>query len=952
MNNTIHDQTEDYIEISRTTVRWSMFYVLITFIVAALTFALAAGLSGWQVTVLRLSVTVALALSIYGTTQIFRKQLDAGLTYLVAGVLIMLLSLSTFVQGLGFLTVFLIIPLLAFTVSPTSSAPNSGKHISVGFAVGVIGLIIDVFAGDADFRFRISQNIETVISVATALLFLINIWYVASKFQEYSMRTKLVVSFVFVTVVSLGTLGILNDRSTRLTLTNEANEALFAAASQTENSIVDMLRINLASVENEARLPVFRNFLLLPSSNREGSNLYREVTETLVALSGKDIAFITSYTLLDINGIVVADTDSSQIGIDKSDRQYFQAVINTGKVHQSEMIISPENGQASLYFASPVKNNETIGVLRVRYDAAILQSLIERSNNLVGEDSFGVLFDEYFIHLAHGLEPETTFTTVVPLEPDLFDQLVLAGRLPNLPTEELFLNLPELAGHLLTAQTSDNRIEFFDAEDVATGNRRLQAVVLAFEESEWLLVFFQPEDVFLAPADAQTNLLLIISIITALIVVAASFWLAQLLSTPIVELTSVAAQVSEGNLDIKANVSGSDEISILATTFNSMTDQMGTLISGLEDQVSERTKALQERAGQLQAATEIARDATSELELETLLDRAVNLTRSRFSLNFVGIHLFGIRKENIYLRAGVSNKGKELTGNTRRISVRGDALIAQVASSGEPLNIFGDAIQQTQKGEIKFADSRSWLGLAMRVGQDIIGVMEFQSIQEDAFQENEITLLQTLADQLANAIQKNELRQEIEQALKDAEAAYGQFTEKGWDEYSLGKDRTTGYSFDQRETTSVKGQSKEATRAWQLNEVVTSAREDDDSSGLAVPMKVRGKTIGVLNLEFDKAEVPQESEEFIVEVANRLGLVFENARLLDTTRERVERERLLADVTSNFRENLNIDEILKSAVEAIGKKFDIDAVEIRLGDGTSSAVKEKNNSEISSAEND
>ncbi|MEK6255781.1 MAG: GAF domain-containing protein [Chloroflexota bacterium] len=511
--------------------------------------------------------------------------------------------------------------------------------------------------------------------------------------------------------------------------------------------------------------------------------------------------------------------------------------------------------------------------------------------------------------------------------------------------------MPELHENLANVDEET----FFSATDVATGNRINQVAVLRLRNNpDWIIAFFQPQDIFLSVVQQQSVISAVLVIIISVIVAGVAVFISQVFSRPITHLTEVAQMVASGDLTARAPVESEDELGILASTFNSMTKQMNELVSNLEDQVSERTKDLEIRATQLQAASEIARDATSESELETMLDRAVNLTRSRFSLNFVGIHLIGARKENIYLRAGTSAKGNEQITNTRSNPIGGQSFISKVATSAEPLNITGEAIDEIPRGEIRFADSRSWLALALRVGQETLGVMEFQSIQENAFGENEITLLQTLADQLANAIQKTELRQEVERALQEVESAYGQFTQTGWNEYSLGKERISGYSFDQRETRRVNMQSEEAARAWLQDEVIISRKEDDGSSGLAVPMKVRGETIGVLNLEFDKDEVPQESEELIIEVANRLGLVFENARLLDTTRERVERERLLADVSGRFRENLNVDDILKSAVEEIGKKFNINEVEIRLGmgSGSGSIAHELNEPQVLSTEND
>lgn len=931
MINSQDTKSTEYFEITRATYRWAMFYTVASSIALFVTFLLDSGTFESQISVLKLSAAIALIFTAIGTYKLFQGNHNSGLGFVVAGILIEILMVSVFVEGLGLVILLAIIPLTAFTDSATDNKKQSGQLILVSLAVGVLAMVTDVILTEASFRYVLPEELQPVLIGIIGLLIILNGVYVSTRFSSFSLRTKLVVSFVLVAIISLGLLGVLNDRNTRNALRNGASDSLFAAAQQTEDSILDLLSNAKSSVANEAKLPVFKNYLDLSPSERRGSIEETQVLDTLVALLGKDEKYITSYAILDINGINLADTDMEDIGADKSDREYFKQVIETEEPYFSDMIISPRTGVASLYFSSPIFTDELIGVLRVRYNASILQDLLERSNDLVGEDSFGVLFDEFFIHLAHGSAPETIFTTVVPLELDVFNSLKSAGRLPDLPAEELFHDLFDLETHLIAAQNSPDGLDFFEATDVATGERILQVVAVEFEDPPWILAFFQPEDIFLAPANAQTQLSLILIVVISAVMVAAGVGLAQILSNPILQLTSVAEKIAAGDLAAQSDIPGTDEIAMLSSSFNSMNNQMREMVTNLEDQVAARTQDLKIRANQQQAAAEIARDATAEPELDNLLNRAVNLTRSRFDLNYVGIFLPDVRKENVYLRAATGDFGKQLLMKQHRIAIENMTAIGTAARSGEPQIISAIQLAENPDQEGILPNTRSQLILALRVGEEVIGVIEFQSVEDNSFQENEIALLQTLADQLANATQKTSLRAEIEETLHELETAYGQFTRSAWKNISQDQSRSSGYRFDQKSVEKTSAHSNEAIQAWEQDKVVTVNGNPDGSSNLAVPMKIRGEVIGVLNLKFDDNTVPSESQALVEEVANRLGLVMENARLLETTQRRVERERLLAEVTASMRESLDIDEILKTAVKEIGEKLGINDVEIHMG---------------------
>ena len=96
-------------------------------------------------------------------------------------------------------------------------------------------------------------------------------------------------------------------------------------------------------------------------------------------------------------------------------------------------------------------------------------------------------------------------------------------------------------------------------------------------------------------------------------------------------------------------------------------------------------------------------------------------------------------------------------------------------------------------------------------------------------------------------------------------------------------------------------------------------------------MKLRGEVVGVLNLRFEDEPVSSETVSLVEEVANRLALALENARLLEETRERAEQERIVANITARVRASMDPETILQTAVRELGAALGTSRAFVRLG---------------------
>ncbi|MBG1244134.1 diguanylate cyclase domain-containing protein [Nostoc sp. NZL] len=404
-----------------------------------------------------------------------------------------------------------------------------------------------------------------------------------------SIRTRLIASFLIVALIPLLLLAFINKQTTEKALTDNAKQALSAAANETANRIDAFIDGNLNAVRVEAILPGLARYLSLTPKQRDDSPEMQLAIETLIRLSRKDMLNVLSYALLDLNGKNVLDTHTSNIGKDESVQDYFKNPPQTELSFVSSMKQSPTIPDlVTLFFSSPVRNakGDILGVLRVSYNATVVQQLVTRQTERAGAKSFAILLDENNIYLAHSTAPNLLFKSIVPLPLDVVTQLQREGRLPNYPVKELVTNESKLK------QALDQKQSDLIASLKATGNQVNLIAIARLKYKPWSVLFAQPLAVALAPVEKQIRDAMFLFAIIASVVTIIAFAIGQLLTKPIIYLTNIVFQFTAGNLDIRAKISSKDEIGQLAKSFNNMALQLQTSLETLEQRVQERTAEL------------------------------------------------------------------------------------------------------------------------------------------------------------------------------------------------------------------------------------------------------------------------------------------------------------------------------------------------------------------------
>ncbi len=179
--------------------------------------------------------------------------------------------------------------------------------------------------------------------------------------------------------------------------------------------------------------------------------------------------------------------------------------------------------------------------------------------------------------------------------------------------------------------------------------------------------------------------------------------------------------------------------------------------------------ALMRRTHQLQTASEVSSAATSILELNELLPKVVELIRSQFDYYYVGIFLADENHEMVTLRAATGEMGRRMLASRHSLLIGSSSMVGWCVANNQAriaLDVGEDAVRF--KNPI-LPLTRSELALPLRARGQVIGAMTIQSDRAAAFTDADITALQTMTDQVANAIETARLFDERSSLIRELE---------------------------------------------------------------------------------------------------------------------------------------------------------------------------------------
>ena len=359
---------------------------------------------------------------------------------------------------------------------------------------------------------------------------------------------------------------------------------------------------------------------------------------------------------------------------------------------------------------------------------------------------------------------------------------------------------------------------------------------------------------------------------------------------------------------------------------NDITDQ-----KKVEEQLNEINAENRLRAMRLNAIADISQIISQIRDLKTLLPVITQQISRKFDFYHVGIFLFSEDGKFAELVAANSDGGKRMLDRKHRLEIGQVGVVGRVAQDGTPrvaLDVGQDAVYFDNPD---LPETHSEMALPLKVGAEIIGVLDVQSKRKNIFSKEDTEAFLSLANQVAIAIGNARQVEATQAALEEARSLTQEYVREAWTDLVRTQQAQLGYRY--------------------VNNAVFPIQKTDDAvldesseqNSYEYPVQLRGETIGIIKIRMteDEALKMTANDEALLEaVGERAALALDSARLLDDAQRRAARERAIGEISASISSSTDMETILSSAVKELGERMGGAKVVLELGTAESSKKQE------------
>ena len=403
----------------------------------------------------------------------------------------------------------------------------------------------------------------------------------------------------------------------------------------------------------------------------------------------------------------------------------------------------------------------------------------------------------------------------------------------------------------------------------------------------------------------------------------------------------------------------------------------------LEETVARRTRDLEQLAIQLATAADVGRAAASILDLESLSRQVVDLARDRFDLYYAGLFLMDETGTDAVLQAGSGEAGRIMKEQGHSLEVGGQSMVGAACARGEARIALDVGEEPVRFDNPVLPETRSEMALPLMMGDRVLGALDVQSTESAAFSEEDVTVLQLVADQvavavdnalkfseegavleatsplfrasrrLASAVTTGEIVQAILDSVAETEAdgcAVARLNispdgEVRSAEFLGSWDRGGASQFPVGVTLPASAWPvalESIASFWTIEDVSQTGQDGDEMRQFLaqfggrgfvnVPLQVAGRLIGLVSIhKYEAGPFSPVSIRLYETLVDQAAVALEGARLLEDAQRRAAREQTLSRVSARMRETLDPDTVLRTAVDEIAGALGLAALDLRLG---------------------
>ncbi len=435
-----------------------------------------------------------------------------------------------------------------------------------------------------------------------------------SKIPEYqgtlmdfklTIQRKLISLFLIFSLIPLATMSILAYMSSQKTIKQNIGTKFEEIAFHTIDKIDRLLFFRKEDIKAWATTDVMQGVI---SNDHDG-----RIIKTLSRLK-RDYGVYSEIFCMNTKGKIIASSELNKLGYNVSDESWFKEVLNTSKLHISDL-----------------EYDNMIDGFSVKYTIPIVTS--DDKSKVIGFLSSRLNWSELFdvtnsIQIGEGWQTESSCALLINKMGDVISG---PGFIFAEEEEELLSNINLLSSGYKSAHLGIKGEKGFLTETVNSGTEFLIGYsgshgYRTFEGLGWTILIMQETKDALIPVIMLRNKFIIIGAGVVILVLVLAILVSRGISLPIKKLTTAANAIAKGDLSYRVKVKRGDEIGALINHFNEMSQEIYTRDEELKEHRNNLEKKVSIRTAELQEATEKAKIMAQQAE-------TANIAKSEFLAN-------------------------------------------------------------------------------------------------------------------------------------------------------------------------------------------------------------------------------------------------------------------------------------------------------------------------------